>query len=509
MTFKKLAILMEALYEKRPTTQVRLLSREMENFNQEQLVKLLNMDLAKNNIAITTAKKWIADFFQVFPDELEELYTATNDIGEAVYLMDTTDGEEEFSLRQIISLLEMDCSSRAQAFDVVKEIFLNMSDVERKWFTKFWIRTPNNGLGLPSIQKAIANHYGKKVAEVKRHCTLNSLSQVVVYYGMGQTPPMELEHGKFIKPMLAKVKPQNQWPSKVMYDVKYDGNRYQIHRDGGSVIVFNRRGKIVNNQFPDVIEHIKQYNENRFILDGEIYPIRSDGSPDDHKKMGTRVHSKSWEDARKVTVKWVIFDCLYYKDTGLLSMDLESRLKTVEIEPLMVNDLSVRQIGGDFSAFYNRAIADGFEGIMVKDLEGFYEPGKRTWIKFKPPRIDLDVVILGAEYGEHSKKNVFATFVIGVSDPTTDSGYTEIGRVGNGFTDEELTMLTNKLRRIITNFNKEIYSVIPSVIIEVTADAVTKNKSGSFGLRFPRKVRFREDKVLSEINAITDVINMF
>ena len=130
-------------------------------------------------------------------------------------------------------------------------------------------------------------------------------------------------------------------------------------------------------------------------------------------------------------------------------------------------------------------------------------------MKFKPPRIDLDVVILGAEYGEHSKKNVFATFIIGVADPTTDSGYTEIGRVGNGFTDEELTMLTNKLRRIITGFNKEVYSFVPSVIIEVTADAVTKNKSGTFGLRFPRKVRFREDKVLSEIDTITDVINMF
>ena len=52
--------------------------------------------------------------------------------------------------------------------------------------------------------------------------------------------------------------------------------------------------------------------------------------------------------------------------------------------------------GQNSTEFYNEAIAGGFEGIMVKDLNGLYESGKRKWIKYKPPRIDFDVLNTGA-----------------------------------------------------------------------------------------------------------------
>ena len=69
------------------------------------------------------------------------------------------------------------------------------------------------------------------------------------------------------------------------------------------------------------------------------------------------------------------------------------------------NDVSFqaeRQIGGDFLSFYHRAINEGFEGIIVKDANAPYEAGKRSkyWCKYKPPQIELDVVILSASYGE-------------------------------------------------------------------------------------------------------------
>ena len=46
--------------------------------------------------------------------------------------------------------------------------------------------------------------------------------------------------------MLAKVQPFKKWPGDAIYDIKYDGNRYQIHKKKGSVIIFNRKGKVVN-----------------------------------------------------------------------------------------------------------------------------------------------------------------------------------------------------------------------------------------------------------------------
>ena len=84
-------------------------------------------------------------------------------------------------------------------------------------------------------------------------------------------------------------------------------------KEGQSVIIFNRKGKIVTPQFQDIVEQVRNY-EVDCILDGEIYPIKEDGSPAEHKLMATRVHSKNHEEAiEKVKVKWVIFDCLKCK----------------------------------------------------------------------------------------------------------------------------------------------------------------------------------------------------
>ena len=72
----------------------------------------------------------------------------------------------------------------------------------------------------------------------------------------------------------------------------------------------------------------------------------------------------------------------------------------------------------DNDAFYNRAINDGYEGIMIKDLNAPYESGKRSWVKYKPPRIELDVVVTGARYGEGKRATVFGSYDIAVKDGT-------------------------------------------------------------------------------------------
>ena len=73
------------------------------------------------------------------------------------------------------------------------------------------------------------------------------------------------------------------------------------------------------------------------------------------------------------------------------------------------------------------------------------------------------------------------------------------------------TPLTNRCKRIVSSWNSKTseYRLMPQIIISVDADAVSRNNKGEYGLRFPRKTRFREDKVLSEINTITDVINLY
>ena len=116
---------------------------------------------------------------------------------------------------------------------------------------------------------------------------------------------------------------------------------------------------------------------------------------------------------------------------------------------------------GNIMAFYNEAINEGFEGIIVKDATTPYEAGKRSkyWAKYKPPLINLDVVILSAKYGEGKRANVFGTFELGVK---ANNGYHSVGWCGSGFSDEDLVSLTNTLRRNVENFDNGRFFVSQS-----------------------------------------------
>jgi len=482
-----------------PTQAVTFLSREMENFEDKKtLFSILSQDLVSNNIGLAKAKKWMAKVYDVFESEIQTEYDSYGDLGEAMYWVDSSNKENTYTIKTFKTLLELDCSNIvSNSFDLIQEHIYNMSDIEVKWFIRYWLRTSRNGIQTSTLQKVLAKHYGKKISEVKKHCNFNTLSDVISYYEMNEEPPMNLTHGSFIKPMLAKALPMKQWPDSKIIDFKYDGNRYQIHKSKDSVIIFNRKGKIVTEQFTDVAEVVRNYEVDELILDGEIYPILEGGSPAPHSKLGTRVHSKDKADAiSKCPVKWVMFDCLKYDGVTIMNLPYWHRLEFIKRLP----DQAERSTT-DVMAFYNKAINEGFEGIIVKDADAPYESGKRSkyWAKYKPPLIDLDVVIISAKYGDGKNSNVFATFEIAVK---SDNGFTSVGWCGSGFTDVQLITLTNTLRKNVESFKDGTYHFLPRVVLEIRADLVSKDAKGNLSLRFPRCKRIREDKFVSDIDTI-------
>jgi len=505
MTMIKMTRLMEATQDLSPTQQVTLISRELENFEEKEIFfAILAQEYPSNNIGLAKAKKWLTKMYNCFDDEIEQEYNVHDDLGDAVYFLDTSaKTQTEHSLSTFLRILSLDCGGvDSNAYRSIDAFLTDLSALEAKWFVRFWLKTTRNGLRDGVVKKIIAKHYNKKISVVKKHCNFNSIKDVVSYYERNEVPPCNLTHGKFISPMLAKEIPMKNWPSNAIVDYKYDGNRYQIHKDKDSVIIFNRKGKIVTPQFSDVAELVRNYEVVSAIFDGEIYPIKQDGTPDEHKKMGTRVHSKDHADAmERVPVRWVIFDCLKWEEQTIMDLTYLQRLDTFKNNPDQAHRMNE---GGDILAFYNNAINDGFEGIIVKDPSLPYQAGKRSvgWAKYKPPQIELDVVILAASYGEGRRSNVFGTFEIGVK---SDNGFVNVGSVGTGFSDDDLISLTNKLRTIVEEYKDGRYVFLPRVVLEVKADLVSQDAKGNLGLRFPRKTRIRHDKFVADINTIEDV----
>ena len=502
--WENMSRLLEATDRITPTQQVSIISRELNDFEDKaNLLSILAQEYDVNNIGISKAKKWVAKMFNVFDSEIESDYTTFDDMGDVVYHLHVgAEKTADFSLRAIVNLLQLDCGKLdSSQYALISESITSMSANARKWFVRYWLRTPRNGMNTGTATKVIAKHYDKKLKEVKKHLNFNTIEVVVSHYDNNEEPPTNLTHGGFVSPMLAKEVPMAKWPTNRIVDYKYDGNRYQIHLQDKNVIIFNRKGKIVTEQFSDVAELVSNYDVKNGIFDGEIYPIREDGSPDEHKKMATRVHSKNHAEAiEKVKVKWVIFDCLKLNDETIMDISFSQRLEKMKNVPNQAH----RMKDDNVMAFYNRAINDGFEGIIVKDADVPYEAGKRSafWAKYKPPRIELDVVILSAKYGEGKRANVFGTYEIGVK---SDKGYVSVGSVGTGFSDSDLIVLTNTLRKNVEKYDNKTYYFSPRVVLEVNADLVSRDDKGNLGLRFPRCKRIRDDKFVVDINTLEDV----
>jgi len=513
--------LMQAVEYLPPNRTVNLLVKEIKGMGDDcsgktELIEILSLNLAPNFLASKKALKWITKSLEVFEEEIESSIYIHGDIGEAVYHFDNIDESSDFSLGGMYSILQMDChKSDSESFRRFNTYFNEMSSLERKWFLRYLLRTPRNGINEGLVRKVVAKLYDKKESEVKKHMQLHDLSDIHIYYMNGEEPPNDLVIGRFVKPMLAKVVPKEKWPKESIIEYKYDGARYQIHyapsaftsvTDIYSVFIFNRKGKEVTDKFPDIVLMIREWGmKEPFIIDTEIYPVENDGRPAPFKKMGTRIHSKNIEEAvEKCPVELAVFDCMMFNRENLMDNSLRERLPFILKFPKQAVRIieDTQEFKWEQDAFYNRAINEGFEGIMVKDLNAPYESGKRSWIKYKPPRIELDVVVTGARYGDGKRATVFGSYDIAVKDGTE---FVPVGSIGSGFSDTDLISLTQQGKKIIQRVENGTFELLPRIVLEVTADLVSKDASDNLGLRFPRLLRIRDDKPVSDINTISDV----
>jgi len=515
MSLQQISNICQIVEDKTPTETVKIISENLSSFEDKpSIIKILSLEYANNNMGSKKSVKWVSDALGLFEEEIEYEINCWGDMGEALYVM--YEGENESSgiaISEFISLLEMDCASQSsQSYVRFSEALNKMSALEKKWFVRYWLRKPRNGVNNKIPLKVLAKYYSdSKVMEYHKY---NTASKICSDLDAGKVPECKLVHGQFVKPMLAKAKKPRDRVKNPIIDIKYDGNRYQIHKswvaNAVSVIIFNRKGNIVTNQFPDIVNIVRDFEPTNVILDTEIYPINFDGSPAEHKLMAKRVHKLNKEEAvQQCPVKLAAFDLLSLNGVSLLEMPQSVRMETLQQNVPEEYQTYVFGKDGDFTeeSAYQTAINLGFEGIMIKDGNMAYQSGKRSkgWLKHKPPRVSLDVVITSGKYGEGKRSGVFGTLGISVLD---GDDYVSVGSVGTGLSEAQLFSLTTNLKRNVDSYEGDTFHFLPRIVLEVSADLVSQDEQGNYGLRFPRVKRVREDKFPKEIDTLTSVMEM-
>ena len=151
-------------------------------------------------------------------------------------------------------------------------------------------------------------------------------------------------------------------------------------------------------------------------------------------------------------------------------------------------------------------MARGNEGLMIKDVNSPYVPGRRGrwWLKLKRELATLDVVVTRAEFGNGKRAQVLSDYTFAVRK---GEELVNIGKAYTGLTDAEIAEMTQWFfTHTIADYGR-VRAVEPEIVLEVAFNAVMRSDrhDSGFALRFPRIVRIRRDKLPAEIDTVERV----
>ncbi|MFT4311063.1 MAG: ATP-dependent DNA ligase [Candidatus Woesearchaeota archaeon] len=303
-------------------------------------------------------------------------------------------------------------------------------------------------------------------------------------------------------------------------EYKYDGFRTQVHKKGEEIRIFTRRLEEVTERFPEVVKAVKENVKGDVILDGEAVGYdKSTGKYTTFQHISQRIKRKYdiEELAKKLPVELNVFDLLYFEGDYLNESFKKRREKLEEIitqkpKEIILSNLKITSLEEEVDEFLAKALNEGKEGLMIKNLKGIYKPGSRVgyMLKYKKSLDPLDLVVVKAEWGQGKRSGWLTSFTLACQD--FEGELLEIGKVGTGLKEKtELGVsfeeLTNKLKEhIISEHGREV-TVKPIVVLSLLFEEIQKSPSYSSGyaLRFPRVVALRDEKPIEEIATLEDV----
>lgn len=383
------------------------------------------------------------------------------------------------------------------------------------FWNKIGIKYVKEGNNIEVDNREVYNQYSDAVQSA--YDVTNEFAEVAKTAkskGIGGLGHIEMHVGVPIKVMLSlKVDTIEEGFETVgkpaAVEFKYDGFRIQVHKDEkGDIRLFTRRLENVTNQFPDVVESVKKNVKGKsFIIDSEAVGYdKKTGKYLPFQNISQRIKRKYDIDkiASDFPVEVNVFDVIYHEGKSLMSMQFWERRKLLEKivkrEPKKITASKIKIVSEkkDVEKFFKDAMNAGNEGLMFKALDAPYKPGARVghMVKFKAIMETLDLVIIGAEWGEGKRSKWLSSYTIACIDE--NGNFAEIGKASTGLKEKEeeglsFMEMTRLLKPLVISEKGKEVKVKPRIVIEVGYEEIQKSPSytSGFALRFPRVISLR------------------
>ena len=401
-------------------------------------------------------------------------------------------------------------------------LFSQASPLEAQYIARLAIEDMRIGVGEGGVRDAISKAFGMSAEDVERAYNLtNDMGLVAVSAKRGTLSELNVILNHPIKMMLAQlgegIPAALQELGTAAIEWKYDGARVQIHKDGQKVRIFSRRLENVTASLPEIVSAVKaNIRAKSAILDGEAVAIGQDERPMAFQEILKRFRRKYNVEklAVQIPLRLFLFDLIYLDGKSIIDRPLRDRRALLETiaDPSMLAKQVLSNSSEVAEEIYRQALDAGHEGLMLKNPSSVYAPGKRgkNWLKIKPVMETLDLVVIGAKWGEGRRASLLGSYRLGCLEPETGM-LLDVGWVATGLTDEALSDLTEVFKGLIVVERGMELELKPAVIFEVAYEEIQKspNYSSGYALRFPRLVAVRDDKSIEEADTIERVIALY
>jgi DNA ligase-1 len=451
---------------------------------------------------------------------------------------------------------------------IALELLSKATPLEAKYLIKIMTGDLRIGMKESLVEEGIAKAYGATAREVQRaNMLLGDIGETcrLAIEGRLCDARMRLFHpiGAMLATPVETAEEAFEFFQHAAVEDKYDGIRAQAHCQDGKVRLFSRTLDDVSESFPELTEALGRFS-GELILDGEIVAWSTDladaGPGESAERNGNssgralpfselqkRLGRKKVAETlmRSVPVAYVAFDVLYSDGALVIDRPLHERANVLDrafarvrrpaivrtadpqgkltFEPAITVEDEVgiqaevirapvlrADSAQHLDKLFEAAQARGNEGLMIKDLESPYTPGRRgqSWLKLKRELATLDVVVTAVEYGHGKRAGVLSDYTFAVR---SGERLVNIGKAYSGLTDKEIAEMTQWFLAHTLVDSGFVREVEPKIVLEVAFNAIMRSDrhESGFALRFPRIFRIRDDKTPEEIDTLETVEEIY
>jgi DNA ligase-1 len=485
--------------------------------------------------------------------ELSAAYRRYGDLGSAAadVLADIAPMLSELLLSDLEAVFDKIASARDTVARMAElhEILSRLSPLGGKYFIKLVTGDMRIGLKESLVEEGIAKAWERPIDQVQRaNMLLGDLAETTRLAIANSLADARLRFFHPIGFMLASPAEDSneafEYFEHARVEDKYDGIRAQAHVADQRVRIFSRTRDDITESFPELVPWLAALPQSA-VLDGEILAWDFD-EPGGRalpfsslqKRLGRKRVSRTL--MQEIPVAYVVFDVLHLGGELVIDEPLRrraERLNALFAEPLVPaigEHAGDRQSGlfiednprdsarvlrapaweanspQELDRLFEQAQARGNEGLMIKDLNSTYLPGRRgrSWLKLKRELATLDVVVTAVEYGHGKRAKVLSDYTFAVRD---GDRLRNVGKAYTGLTDVEIAKMTQWFLAHTVVDHGWVREVEPKIVLEVAFNAVMESDrhDSGYALRFPRIVRLRDDKSADEIDTVDRVREIF